>query len=70
MFDDWIIAIIGICGFFAAILFYILKTWHEMARLEGRMDSLKKDIMLLRGEQEGIRGRLKAVENRGKKDDE
>ncbi len=62
MFDDWMLAVLGLFGFFTAILFYILKTWREIARLEGRIDSMKEDIKLLRGENEGMRDRLKKCE--------
>lgn len=66
MFDDWMIAIIGVIGFFVAILCYILKTWREIARVEGRLESLREDIRLLRNENESFRIRMKELEKEGK----
>lgn len=62
MIDDWLIAIFGLFGFFTAILFYILKTWREIARVEGRVESLREDIRRMRGDNEGIRERLRNLE--------
>lgn len=62
--DDWILTVIGMVGILVAILAYILKTWREIARLEGRCESLKEDIRLMRDECESVRIRLKAVETR------
>lgn len=62
--DDWILTVIGMVGILVAILAYILKTWREIARLEGRCESLKEDIRLMRDECESLRIRLKAVETR------
>lgn len=67
--DDWIIAIIGLFGFFTAILFYILKTWRDIARVEGRVESLREDIRLLRNENESFRIRMKELEKEGKNED-
>lgn len=66
MLDDWMIAVLGLFGFFSAILIYIVKTWKDIARLEGRIDSLQKDIGLLRGENESMRIRTKGLEQKAK----
>ncbi len=64
--DDWILTVIGMVGILVAILAYILKTWREIARLEGRCESLKEDIRLLRDECESVRIRIKEVEKEKK----
>lgn len=66
MFDDWMLTVIGMIGIFVAILVYILKTWREIARVEGRVDSLREDIRLIRSENESLRIRLKEVEKESK----
>ena len=66
--DDWMIAVLGLTILFAGILGYILKTWRDIARLEGHLDSIKKDISLLRDESESVRVRLRDVEIKNKKE--
>lgn len=66
--DDWMIAVLGLILLFVGILGYILKTWRDIARLEGHLDSIKKDISLLRDESESVRVRLRDVEIKNKKE--
>lgn len=66
--DDWMIAVFGLILLFAGILGYILKTWRDIARLEGHLDSIRKDISLLRDESESVRVRLRNVETSNKKE--
>ncbi len=56
--DDWQIIVLGLAILFAGILGYIVKTWRDVARLEGRLDSIKEDVRLLREECESVRARL------------
>ncbi len=60
--DDWQIIVIGITLLCVAILGYILKTWRDIARIEGRLDSIQKDLELQRDERESLRVRLRKLE--------
>ncbi len=64
--DDWQIIVLGITGLCAGILGYIIKTWRDVARLEGHLDSLREDVKLLRDECESVRIRIKEVEKEKK----
>lgn len=67
MIDDWMMVVFGLALLFFGILGYIIKTWRDLARLEGMMDSLRQDIRLLRDEGESLRIRLKELEKETKK---
>ena len=67
MIDDWMMVVFGLALLFFGILGYIIKTWRDLARLEGMMDSLRQDIRLLRDEGESLRIRLKEIEKETKK---
>lgn len=60
--DDWQIIVIGITLLCVAILGYILKTWRDIARIEGRLDSVQKDLELQKDECESLRVRLRKLE--------
>ena len=60
--DDWQIIVIGITLLCVAILGYILKTWRDIARIEGRLDSVQKDLELQKDERESLRVRLRKLE--------
>lgn len=60
--DDWQMIVLGLAILFCGILGYIIKTWRDIARLEGFHDSLRQDIRLLRDECESLRIRLKELE--------
>lgn len=62
MFDTWILAVVGMFGFLIAVLAYILKTWREIARVEGKVESVREDLKYFRDECESLRIRLKALE--------
>lgn len=67
MIDDWMMVVFGLILLFFGILTYIVKTWRDLARVEGMMDSLRQDIRLLRDEGESLRIRLKELEKEAKK---
>ena len=60
--DDWQIIVIGITLLCVAILGYILKTWRDIARREGRLDSVQTDLELQKDERESLRVRLRKLE--------
>lgn len=60
--DDWQMIVLGLAILCAGILGYIMKTWRDLARLEGHLDSLREGIKLLREEGESLRVRLKKIE--------
>ena len=67
MIDDWMMVVFGLALLFFGILGYIIKTWRDLARVEGMMDSLRQDIRLLRDEGESLRIRLKEIEKETKR---
>lgn len=66
--DDWqlLVIILGILGIVA--LFKLLRWETRQSRLEGQLESTRKDINLLRDENESLRVRLKELEIEYKKE--
>lgn len=66
--DDWqlLVIILGILGLVA--LFKLLRWETRQSRLEGQLESTRKDINLLRDENESLRVRLKELEIEYKKE--
>ena len=66
--DDWqlLVIILGILGIVA--LFKLLRWEARQSRLEGQLESTRKDINLLRDENESLRVRLKELEIEYKKE--
>lgn len=62
MLDTWILTVVGMFGFLVAVLAYILKTWREIARVEGKVESVREDLKFFRDECESLRIRLKTLE--------